>query len=70
MKFIKVWLLVLVMVMVTSTASAWECGASSNTGAFGVGFSSSRGQAASIALHECRMRTPNWGYCSIDYCRW
>ncbi len=61
-------LLVVSSILVASTAYSWECSASSNTGAWGVGQSYSRSQARSIAMHECRMRTPSWGTCWIDYC--
>ncbi len=52
---------------VAGTASAWECGSSSDFG-FGIGVSPSKSTAAKIALRYCQMNTPMGYSCFIDYC--
>ena len=53
--------------MASFNLNAAECKASSPY-AWGKGWSSSKSQAARLALHECAVRTPTYSTCYIQYC--
>ena len=56
------------MAIDTQAAQAWYCKATSPTGSWGWGRSEYRGQAVSIALNECAIRTPRGYVCRLRYC--
>ena len=66
--FCAVLLVAAVSVSSIAPANAYYCSARANTGQSGWGRSSWLGQAKSIALRECAVRTPRYGTCYIMYC--
>ena len=57
-----------ILALDTQEAQAWYCKATSPTGSWGWGRSEYRGQAVSIALNECAIRTPRGYVCRLRYC--
>ena len=58
----------IILALDTQAAQAWYCKATSPTGSWGWGRSDYRGQAVSIALNECAIRTPRGYTCRLRYC--
>ena len=57
-----------ILALDVTEAQAWYCKATSPTGSWGWGRSGYRGQAVSIALNECAIRTPRGYVCRLRYC--